>query len=186
MAGTRSASLDCAQSSPSSRSRGIRLGKIVRSPTPEPMRRSLTGGKRYYSRGFERPRHERRELWQQLPEGLDLLLTHGPPLGRLCSDKVGDELLKARLAEMAAPPRFHVFGPAPRPAPPGTQQGLDRGSRGGGQRQTGVGQSAVACGRTMQGQGRTDPGLGAASCSRILQGPTHPGLDLARVGGSPT
>ncbi|CAK0840326.1 unnamed protein product [Prorocentrum cordatum] len=110
MAGTRSASLDCAQSSPSSRSRGIRLGKIVRSPTPEPMRRSLTGGKRYYSRGFERPRHERRELWQQLPEGLDLLLTHGPPLGRLCSDKVGDELLKARLAEMAAPPRFHVFG----------------------------------------------------------------------------
>lgn len=78
--------------------------------SPVTVSRLETEGKRYYSRAFEWPSRERAALWARVPEGLDLLMTHGPPRGRLCSDKVGDPLLSARLAEMSSPPRFHVFG----------------------------------------------------------------------------
>jgi Icc-related predicted phosphoesterase len=55
-----------------------------------------------------------REKWEQIPEGLDVLVTHGPPMGMLglafTGEDVGDEELRDRLAAMAEPPRLHVFG----------------------------------------------------------------------------
>lgn len=85
--------------------RGIRLFG-----SPVSVSRLETEGKRYYSRAFERPRAERASLWAQVPEGLDLLMTHCPPRGHLCQDSAGDPELTARLSAMASPPRFHVFG----------------------------------------------------------------------------
>jgi Icc-related predicted phosphoesterase len=53
-------------------------------------------------------------LWSVVPSGLDVLVTHGPPRGRFdrTDDGVeaGCEVLAARLATMAVPPRLHVFG----------------------------------------------------------------------------
>jgi len=85
--------------------RGIRLFG-----SPVTVSRLETEGKRYYSRAFERLAEQRAALWAGLPEGLDLLMTHCPPRGRLCHGNVGDPLLAARLAKMMSPPRFHVFG----------------------------------------------------------------------------
>ena len=52
--------------------------------------------------------------WGRVPEGLDLLVTHGPPHGvRDTNDEgmmCGCELLWRRLTTMADPPRLHVFG----------------------------------------------------------------------------
>jgi Icc-related predicted phosphoesterase len=52
--------------------------------------------------------------WERIPEGLDILVTHGPPMGILdrtaAGEHVGCEELRARLAAMKAPPRLHVFG----------------------------------------------------------------------------
>ncbi|CAE8584266.1 unnamed protein product [Polarella glacialis] len=66
-------------------------------------------GKRFYSRAFERPTELRKRFWADLPQELDVLMTHCPPQGQLCG-AVGDPLLAARLREMSRPPRFHVFG----------------------------------------------------------------------------
>ncbi|NJK88497.1 MAG: hypothetical protein HC923_03255 [Myxococcales bacterium] len=53
-----------------------------------------------------------RQVWQKLPHGLDLLVTHGPPYGILdrmfLGLAVGDETL--REAVLQKTPRFHVFG----------------------------------------------------------------------------
>lgn len=49
-----------------------------------------------------------------IPEGLDLLITHGPPRRILDqnrrNNRCGSEALRQRLLEMKKPPRFHVFG----------------------------------------------------------------------------
>ncbi len=51
-------------------------------------------------------------VWAHIPAELDLLITHGPPLGILdrtiIGQRVGCEDLRQRLYE--APPRLHVFG----------------------------------------------------------------------------
>lgn len=85
--------------------RGIRLFG-----SPVTVSRQETEGKRYYSRAFERPKQEREELWTKLPEGLDVLMTHCPPRGRLSKHKISDSALADRLAAMTEPPRYHVFG----------------------------------------------------------------------------
>jgi len=56
---------------------------------------------------------EMRAKWDQIPEGLDVLMTHGPPQGKLDYSKmqktgVGCGVL--REAVMRAKPRYHVFG----------------------------------------------------------------------------
>jgi len=66
-----------------------------------------------YSGAFGMSRaSERRRHWARIPEGLDVLITHGPPFGIL--DEVGagrhdgdPELLEAVLE---AKPKLHVFG----------------------------------------------------------------------------
>ena len=64
---------------------------------------------------FNLPRGEKlREKWAQIPEGLDVLITHGPPIGTMdltnTGESVGCEELRDRLAAMVRPPRLHVFG----------------------------------------------------------------------------
>lgn len=78
--------------------------------SPVTVSRMETEGKRYHSRAFECTEKERAEIWAQLPEGLDVLMTHCPPRGHLCKDAVGCPQLTQRLAELKIPPRFHVFG----------------------------------------------------------------------------
>jgi len=78
--------------------------------SPITVSRVETEGKRYYSRAFERFADQRAEVWADLPEGLDLLMTHCPPRGHLCHCAAGDPLLTERLGAMLSPPRFHVFG----------------------------------------------------------------------------
>lgn len=56
---------------------------------------------------------EMRTKWDKIPEGLDILMTHGPPLNKLDYGKhqrasVGCGVL--REAVERAKPRFHVFG----------------------------------------------------------------------------
>ena len=58
--------------------------------------------------------------WAGVPEGLDVLLTHTPPLGQkvflpedgssLAPIDVGDAALSQRLKSLAQPPLLHVFG----------------------------------------------------------------------------
>jgi Icc-related predicted phosphoesterase len=59
------------------------------------------------------------ETWGRIPEGLDVLVTHGPPRGimdRLAENgsephaDVGCTALRDRLFAMERPPRVHVFG----------------------------------------------------------------------------
>jgi Icc-related predicted phosphoesterase len=50
-------------------------------------------------------------VWAGIPDGLDLLVTHGPPRGigdRAVFGNVGCDHLRA--AVLARPPRLHVFG----------------------------------------------------------------------------
>jgi Icc-related predicted phosphoesterase len=50
--------------------------------------------------------------WAELPDGIDLLLTHGPPLGVQDQNAKGKYLGDAALAEAVqrVRPRLHVFG----------------------------------------------------------------------------
>lgn len=63
---------------------------------------------------FNLPRQsdELQSKWAQIPEGTDILITHGPPHGILDSTKfgghVGCELLRKRVDEIK--PRLHCFG----------------------------------------------------------------------------
>ena len=72
--------------------------------------REETLGKRYLSNAFERRRAERQQIWSQIPEGLDVLMTHVPPHRILCSSDCGCELLLNRLKQLSQPPLFHCFG----------------------------------------------------------------------------
>jgi Icc-related predicted phosphoesterase len=54
-----------------------------------------------------------RRQWDLIPEGLDILITHGPPHGILddLGKHVGCEELRDTVAvRLNSPPRFHVFG----------------------------------------------------------------------------
>ncbi|MBX9671337.1 MAG: metallophosphatase domain-containing protein [Candidatus Obscuribacterales bacterium] len=54
-----------------------------------------------------------RHYWNAIPEGLDLLVTHGPPWGILdfCGDHVGcADLLTIVTEELKTPPKYHIFG----------------------------------------------------------------------------
>merc|ERR1712107_749663 len=51
------------------------------------------------------------ECWSRVPEGIDILMTHGPPKGRCdaCWGRsLGDATLLAAVDKIC--PRFHVFG----------------------------------------------------------------------------
>ncbi len=54
-----------------------------------------------------------RKMWDMIPEGLDILVTHGPPKGVLdfCGQHVGcDDLLDVVTNKLTHPPRYHIFG----------------------------------------------------------------------------
>lgn len=69
----------------------------------------------FYDWAFNLPRGRAlREKWSKIPESIDVLITHGPPMGVLDQtdrgEHVGCEELRQTLAGMSAPPRLHVFG----------------------------------------------------------------------------
>jgi Icc-related predicted phosphoesterase len=53
------------------------------------------------------------EVWNQIPEGLDILVTHGPPFGILdlaeSGDQIGCKSLKYEVMNRAKP-KIHIFG----------------------------------------------------------------------------
>lgn len=56
-----------------------------------------------------------KEKWAEIPEGLDILVTHGPAYGIsdehwVTGQKLGDSYLLWRLQEMQSPPAIHAFG----------------------------------------------------------------------------
>ncbi len=56
---------------------------------------------------------EIREVWEWIPDGLDILVTHGPPKGILdfCGIHAGcADLLEVVTKKLSRPPKFHVFG----------------------------------------------------------------------------
>jgi len=70
----------------------------------------------FFDWAFNLPRNgpQLREVWSRIPEGIDILVTHGPP-HRVHDRTVegadaGDEVLRERLENMRSPPDFHVFG----------------------------------------------------------------------------
>lgn len=77
---------------------------------PVTVSRLETLSKRYVSNAFERTFDVRQRVWDRIPEGLDVLLTHAPPAGVLSRDGVGCSALLARLRAMRRPPRLHCFG----------------------------------------------------------------------------
>jgi len=69
----------------------------------------------FYDWAFNLRRGEAlREKWAMIPEGTDILVTHGPPMGILDEtdhgERAGCQDLRDRIAGMSAPPRLHVFG----------------------------------------------------------------------------
>ncbi len=69
----------------------------------------------FYDWAFNLPRGRAlAEKWRGIPEGIDILVTHGPPLGILdetaSGEHAGCEELRSRIEGMGAPPRLHVFG----------------------------------------------------------------------------
>ena len=70
----------------------------------------------FFDWGFLKDRGEPiAQIWKQIPEGLDLLVTHGGPHKILdylpwSKENVGCEELLKRLDEMEDPPKVHVFG----------------------------------------------------------------------------
>ncbi|KAH9255377.1 hypothetical protein BASA81_006496 [Batrachochytrium salamandrivorans] len=52
--------------------------------------------------------------WKQIPSGLDVLVTHGPPKGYgdriLLGMQVGCPLLHQHIASLSVPPKLHAFG----------------------------------------------------------------------------
>ncbi len=67
----------------------------------------------FFDWAFMLPRGEPlRRKWEKIPEGVDVLITHGPPHGILDmtvrGEAAGCEALAERVAELG--PRLHVFG----------------------------------------------------------------------------
>ena len=68
----------------------------------------------FHDWAFNLPRNGEalRTVWDRIPEGLDILVTHGPPHGILDrnaeGDLCGDEVLLTEVEKKA--PRMHVFG----------------------------------------------------------------------------
>lgn len=54
------------------------------------------------------------DTWKKIPEGIDVLLTHGPPGGILDQCPAGSvgcfDLLRVLTKELKAPPKVHIFG----------------------------------------------------------------------------
>ena len=75
---------------------------------------------RFYDWAFNVGHKEIRKVWEQIPEGLDILISHGPPnflhhgVGldkNLAGDHCGDvELESIVCREMVKPPKVHYFG----------------------------------------------------------------------------
>lgn len=64
--------------------------------------------------GFNLPRGEPcRKVWKKIPEGIDILITHGPPIGHgdLCSShlRAGCVDLLREIQERVRP-KYHLFG----------------------------------------------------------------------------
>jgi Icc-related predicted phosphoesterase len=70
----------------------------------------------FYDWAFNRHRGEAiRQHWEKIPEGLDILITHGPPFGKLdftsSKEHAGcEDLLEVLSETLQKPPRFHIFG----------------------------------------------------------------------------
>ena len=66
----------------------------------------------YGTFGFQKPKSELKNYWDIIPEGTDVLITHGPPYGiqDLTRRKVnaGCEYLRAEVERKK--PKFHFFG----------------------------------------------------------------------------
>lgn len=68
---------------------------------------------RFFDWAFNADRGEElRRIWARIPQGIDVLLTHGPPLGVLDRTVHGEEVGCADLADAVrrVRPRLHVFG----------------------------------------------------------------------------
>ena len=80
---------------------------------PEPRRRDVSAARLRTWHAWAWA-SERREIWAEIPEDLDLLITHTPPSGVLDRTEegvlAGDPELAQALASLARPPRWHVFG----------------------------------------------------------------------------
>jgi len=70
----------------------------------------------FYDWAFNRQRgSEIRKHWDQIPAGIDILITHGPPyryhdLNRSAEHVGCEELEDVVMNKLSKPPRFHVFG----------------------------------------------------------------------------
>lgn len=71
----------------------------------------------FFNWAFNVPRNKLDEYWKDIPEGTDILVTHGPPLhvldgvsidGGFQVQHVGDETLLQHVKRVK--PRFHLFG----------------------------------------------------------------------------
>ena len=66
----------------------------------------------FYSWAYNSTEHELIELWKDIPDDIDILVTHGPPFGILdkCLDgyQAGCKSLLKKVLEVK--PKYHVFG----------------------------------------------------------------------------
>jgi Icc-related predicted phosphoesterase len=68
--------------------------------------------KKFYDWSFMKPDHQLQPIWEKIPEGLDILITHGPPYDILDHNRQGDLCgsMTLRLEVIKKAPKFHVFG----------------------------------------------------------------------------
>lgn len=69
---------------------------------------------RYFDWAFMKSEAELEEIYSNIPEGIDILITHGPPYGILDKNKRGDWCgsvsLLNQLKKMEKPPKYCFFG----------------------------------------------------------------------------
>jgi len=81
--------------------------------TPLCPSRLETQGQRYYSNAFERKEAERRAVFAAIPDNLDILMTHPPPMDNDLADKGACPALSRALrgkADAGTAPRLVAFG----------------------------------------------------------------------------